>query len=67
MYLADSLSSILSSVTRIYTTHTGYAVNTVTHTSNNGIVTSTQESYTVYTNKADVITHNNKHTVDYTV
>jgi hypothetical protein len=59
-----SISQLLSSVTRTYTNDRGYTVNTVTYKEVNGVVTSTQERFTVYNKQGDVEVHTSKHTVD---
>ena len=64
------VNSILSSVTSINKTHTGYTVSTVTHTQSMGKIESVKTQYSVYDRSAQIAndpTPRYGHTVDVTV
>ena len=64
------VNNVLSSVTRIANTNTGYTVSTVTHTQSMGRVESVKTEYTVYDRSAQIAndpTPRYGHTVDVTV
>jgi len=48
------INTVLSSVTNINKTHTGYTVSTVTHTESMGRVESVKSEYSVYDRSAQI-------------
>ena len=48
------INNVLSSVTNINKTHTGYTVSTVTHTDTGGRIESVKTEYAVYDRSAQV-------------